>query len=215
MDYETKIYLDNLIEAVEKLNSPDWWTIGITVVNALIMIWLGWKQYKIQLQQNKLTRYNENKQLYSLIKDINTNSRRILMEIYRRLKIFSPDAIFFHKQNELWKEMQEDFKNRSEDLKFKVNMSNDEHNAYGVMLMFSQLAMCLIEEYIKNGYIVKTKEIPFNEDFNDDTFIQCILSIVIEDKKSDLEKVLNSVKNAKTDLLKHDVLKRIEKLCTL
>lgn len=41
MDYETKIYLDKLIEAVEELNSPDWWAIGITVVNALIMIWLG------------------------------------------------------------------------------------------------------------------------------------------------------------------------------
>ena len=57
MDYEIKIYLDNLIEAVEKLNSPDWWTIGITIVNALIMIWLGWKQYKLQKEQSKSQEY--------------------------------------------------------------------------------------------------------------------------------------------------------------
>ena len=52
MDYETKILLNRLAEEVEQLNEPDWWVIGITVVNALIMAWLGWRQYKLQKQQN-------------------------------------------------------------------------------------------------------------------------------------------------------------------
>ena len=68
MDYETKIYLDNLIEAVEKLNSPDWWSIGITIVNALIMIWLGCKQYKLQKEQSKLQEYAIYRKLYELVK---------------------------------------------------------------------------------------------------------------------------------------------------
>ena len=46
MDYETKILLNKLVEAVD---SPDWWAIGITIVNALIMAWLGWRQYKLPL----------------------------------------------------------------------------------------------------------------------------------------------------------------------
>ncbi|MBP3565849.1 MAG: hypothetical protein J6J77_09510 [Alistipes sp.] len=58
MDYETKIYLEKLIGAVD---SPDWWSIGITAVNALIVvgltIWqlcLNRKQTKIQERQNEL-----------------------------------------------------------------------------------------------------------------------------------------------------------------
>ena len=58
MNYETKIYLEKLIGAVD---SPDWWSIGITAVNALIVvgltIWqlcLNRKQTKIQERQNEL-----------------------------------------------------------------------------------------------------------------------------------------------------------------
>lgn len=58
MDYETRIYLEKLIGAVD---SPDWWSIGITAVNALIVvgltIWqlcLNRKQTKIQERQNEL-----------------------------------------------------------------------------------------------------------------------------------------------------------------
>ena len=67
MDYETKLILQDLIEAGDKLDSPDWWAIGITAVNALIMIWLGWKQYRLQKQQTKAQEYAVYKQLYSMI----------------------------------------------------------------------------------------------------------------------------------------------------
>ena len=35
MDYESKILLNRLVDKVEKLNSPDWWDIGITVEDFL------------------------------------------------------------------------------------------------------------------------------------------------------------------------------------
>lgn len=68
MDYETQIYLDKLIEAVD---SPDWWAIGITVVNALIMVWLGWRQYKLQKQQTYAQEYETYKNFYLLIRNAN------------------------------------------------------------------------------------------------------------------------------------------------
>ena len=38
-----------LQELVKAVNRPDWWTIGITsaitIINAAIMVWLGWNQY--------------------------------------------------------------------------------------------------------------------------------------------------------------------------
>ena len=68
MDYETQIYLDKLIEAVD---SPDWWAISITVVNALIMVWLGWRQYKLQKQQTYAQEYETYKNFYLLIRNAN------------------------------------------------------------------------------------------------------------------------------------------------
>ena len=85
MDYETKIYLDNLIEAVEKLKSPDWWTIGITIVNALIMIWLGWRQYKLQQQQTKQQDYEPNKELLVIIKGIDYQIEHHLYTLFYML----------------------------------------------------------------------------------------------------------------------------------
>ena len=49
--------IKNLDIPAETVNRPDWWTIGITAVNAVIMVWLGWKQYKLQKQQNKIQEY--------------------------------------------------------------------------------------------------------------------------------------------------------------
>lgn len=82
MDYETKLYLDNLIEAI---NRPDWWTIGITVVNALIMIWLGWRQYKLQQQQTKQQDYEPNKELLVIIKDIDNQIEYLLYTLFYML----------------------------------------------------------------------------------------------------------------------------------
>lgn len=61
MDYETKIYLEKLIEAV---NSPDWWSVGATIfaaIAAAVITWvLGWRQSKLQKQQLKIQeRQNE------------------------------------------------------------------------------------------------------------------------------------------------------------
>lgn len=67
--------LEQLIEAV---NGPDRWVIGITIVNAAIMAWLGWRQYLLQQQQTKLQEQQTKQQeyslynrLYKLVKDMN------------------------------------------------------------------------------------------------------------------------------------------------
>ena len=95
MDYETKILLNRLVDEVEKLNSPDWWVIGITVVNALIVAWLAWRQYQLQKQQVKFQEYEMYKELYLFVKDIYDVSNSFLSDICR---IFSDK---FYKDNEL------------------------------------------------------------------------------------------------------------------
>lgn len=69
MDSNTNILLQELIETIK---GPDWWTIGITAVNALIMISLGWQQYKLQQFQTELHKRQTEAQEYELYKKLYT-----------------------------------------------------------------------------------------------------------------------------------------------
>lgn len=74
MDYETKLILQDLIEAIEKPDGPDWWMIVLTVINIVAFVFVAWTQIKIQKhqiklqeQQTKAQEYAVYKQLYSMI----------------------------------------------------------------------------------------------------------------------------------------------------
>lgn len=89
MDNETKIYLDNLIEAVEKLDSPDWWIIILTIVNigafvfvAITQIKLQKQQTKLQEQQKKAQEYDTYRLLYALIKESNWYIKSFIRSLY-------------------------------------------------------------------------------------------------------------------------------------
>ena len=82
MDYESKILLNRLVDEVEKLNSPDWWVIGITFVNALIMAWLGWKQYKLQQRQTEALEDDLYRKLTYTIKEIHSEVEYVMYEFY-------------------------------------------------------------------------------------------------------------------------------------
>lgn len=86
--------INRLIESIDKLNSPDWWTIGITIVNALIMVWLGWRQYKLQQRQTKLQEqqtlqqeYDIYSRLYKLVKSADLEIDHFLDEITESLGV--------------------------------------------------------------------------------------------------------------------------------
>lgn len=102
MTDETKILFEQLADAinanqvefnriVEAINSPDWWTIGITAVNAVIMVWLGWKQYKLQKQQNKIQEYQTELQKQQTIAQ-QRQTEALDYEIYRRLYLLLSKA---------------------------------------------------------------------------------------------------------------------------
>lgn len=84
MDCETKILLNKLVEAVD---SPDWWAIGITVVNALMMVWLGWRQYKLQQRQVRQQEYEIYSKLYKLVKRADVEIEHFLDEIVESLGV--------------------------------------------------------------------------------------------------------------------------------
>ena len=96
MTEETNIQLNKLVESIdgvsgqlellaENASNPDWWSIGITVVNAAIMIWLGWNQYKLQKRQTEAIDYDTRKRLFVLLNNANTEIDNFLYDLWRHL----------------------------------------------------------------------------------------------------------------------------------
>ena len=93
MDCETQQILESITQSldsnaimmeqlVDAVNGPDWWTIGITIVNAAIMAWLGWRQYKLQQQQTKQNGYELYRQMYAIIREIDFFAQVLLNRLY-------------------------------------------------------------------------------------------------------------------------------------
>lgn len=79
MDYETKLYLDNLIEAI---NRPDWWSVILSAISTIAVIVIAVVQIRLQKQQTKAQEYSRYKELYSIIYDIDLLINHFLFSIY-------------------------------------------------------------------------------------------------------------------------------------
>lgn len=214
MDYETKIYLDKLIEAVD---SPDWWTIGITVVNALIMIWIGWKQYKLQEQQNKLARYDENIVLYNNMKIIHWYVQYVFRNINYTLENLKYHKTYFDKEITTFKELRKWFMENESILRFRVKMTDEEYYGYLNFLCKLEDISFKMNEYINQNDVIDTEINYHSNDWiiDDDAQINTILSHIVTEERMSVKNLLLDVKTFKEHVLNHSILKRLQKLCTL
>ena len=78
--------LERLVEAV---SGPDWWVIAITIVNAVIMAWLGWRQYLLQRQQTKLQEQQVRQQEYEIYRQVYSLVKKADREISSFLDVIS------------------------------------------------------------------------------------------------------------------------------
>ena len=222
MDYESKKLLNRLVDEVEKLNSPDWWVIGITVVNALIMAWLGWKQYKLQKQQTKQQGYELYRKLYVVIDDINILSNRLLNRIYEYLTI----PLYCDTENNCLKYLLErinlldkQFAESLVDFKIWTSFNDRELENYRHLIY----TMRLLVQFIQN--MEEDKVIAYIDDYNNRAVMNAarndyallideIVRRVTDDSyRKSLERNLNRYVRTKDDVLKLNCLDRIEKFC--
>ena len=102
MTPETEI-MKELIEAVEQLNRPEWWSVGATIVAAIVAAWITYvlgkrqnelqeQQLKIQERQNELQEqqiraqeYEVRKRLYLLLTNANREIDNFIEELDRLL----------------------------------------------------------------------------------------------------------------------------------
>lgn len=77
-------------ELIDVLDGPDWWNIGITIVNALIMVWLGISQYKLQKRQTELQQRQTEAQEYEIYKRL----YMLLVQVHNEVNEFMHNVSF-------------------------------------------------------------------------------------------------------------------------
>jgi hypothetical protein len=77
-------------ELIDALNGPDWWSIGITIVNAMIMVWLGISQYKLQKRQTELQQRQTEAQEYEIYKRL----YMLLVQVHNEVNEFMHNVSF-------------------------------------------------------------------------------------------------------------------------
>lgn len=217
MDYETKIYLDKLIEAVDKLNSPDWWTISLTIINTIAVIIIACVQIRIQIKQNKLARYNENIELYNNVKKIHWYIQYIFMDVNFTLENLTHHKNDFEKNISIYNDLRKWLMENETNLRFHIQMNDAEY--YGYINFICQLDKLAskMNEYVNQKDVIniekESKSIRWI--IEDDARISTILSHIDKEDLQSIKDLLFETKKAKDYVLKHSILDRLKKLCTL
>lgn len=227
MDYETKIYLEKLIEAVD---SPDWWSIGITAVNALIMIWLGWKQYKLQQQQLRLQEqqtkqqdYQLYKTMFQVISDANIEISNFLFVLYIHISNAPKKdevEILLQQTIDRIKKVDEAILQSATDLHLKFPKEKTLIQDYRYLIggMFN---ICNnFNELYKSGVLVDTKLVNDSDDAmirafpNDNKLVSAILAHIKDVKAKQKEySFLRGFVYHKEKLFRKDYLTKISERC--
>ena len=143
MEQDIQVVLSELIKVISR---PDWWTIGITVVNAAIMVWLGWRQYKLQQQQTELQKrqteaqeYEIYRRLYLLVSNANNEIDEFLKNLW--LATWQPhiqmDKEYLLRKQKYVEQLKKDLSDNYWD--YKLKFSQESFNTDGYHRVLSQM----------------------------------------------------------------------------
>lgn len=151
-----------LYELIETISRPDWWTIGITIVNAVIMVWLGWSQYKLQKQQTELQKrqteaqeYEIYRRLYLLVNNANNEINEFLKNLY--LATWQPhiqmDKEYLLRKQKYVEQLKKDLSDNYWD--YKLKFSQESFNTDGYHRVLSQMFYILqqFNESMRKGEV--------------------------------------------------------------
>lgn len=195
MDYETKILLNRLVDEVEKLNSPDWWVIGITVVNALIVAWLGWRQYKLQQRQTKQQEYELYRRIYNCVYSIHTKAYGIAIAVYVGLS--KCDKIYWENFKKEIFELNKEIKDISVDLSLKFitekNIKDKYEISLGAILNVVRITDCIIQkDLLKDNFYENIESLLKDVTKNEKELLPVIYSAIKEsEERNKLIKAVN------------------------
>ena len=193
MDYESKILLNNLIDA---LSNPEWWNVIATFVAAIVAAVITFifgkgqaalqqQQLKLQEQQTKQQDYQLYKLLYQVVSDVNLEMSNFLFTLY--VDLFNPlmqddvETLLQHIKERL-KKVDETILQYAIDFNLKFpNEKTLVHDYRYTIVMMYNICTHFIELY-KSGNLVDTKLVSERDDAiikafpNDGTLVGAILA---------------------------------------
>lgn len=230
MDYETKLILQDLIEAVDKLDGPDWWTISITIVNAIIMAWLAWRQYKLQHQQTKLQKqqtksqeYEVYRNLYRIVKRANSSIGSFLDDLWTALwdDTYKFDPDYYKKRRQEILSLNEEFEINAIDFKLKFSKEFFDINRYQEVLKLMVDVYQTIDTQSNPQYngieLVSGMQRVFNREVEKDKELAGAISrcFTSEWRKNQIHQILMRFIELKASAINEKLLNKIEHHCNI
>ena len=159
MEQEIQAVLSELIDVIRR---PDWWTIGITIVNAAIMVWLGWRQYKLQQQQTELQKrqteaqeYEIYRRLYLLVNNANNEIGEFLKNLF--MGTWQPhiqmDKDYLLRKQKYIEQLRKDLSENYWDYKLKFSQESFNTDAYHRILSQMYYVLQQFNESMLKGEI--------------------------------------------------------------
>lgn len=209
-----------LQELVEAVNRPDWWTIGITsaitIINAAIMVWLGWNQYKLQKRQTEAQEYNAYRRLYPLVYSANNRIVWFMDDMWAALwkptYRFEGENFLSARIKEIDRLINELSQNR---IDFELKFSKEFFDLNGYIEVLSRMSMIghYIEDAITNGDVNMVEGVHRGtEDMRMDIanhFTKPEMQMILLDRLSMFIKTKNNIQSSV------DVLTEIKKRCKI
>lgn len=211
MNNENSILLNRLVEAIEEQNSPDWWTIGITVINAIIMVWLGWRQYQLQKQTTKYQEHETFKELYLLLLEMNDFFNDFIPNIHNILKnngYISSLELF---QDEL-KDLEKKWTNYRIEIETKAKMSSAEIRLYKVLMVTAYVIISEIRTSENVNIIPDNKKIGHS---TDEELIKNILECFDENERTIIQGQIKHFCDFKDKIAQFQTLESLKCHCTI
>lgn len=168
MDYETKIYLEKLVEAV---NCPDWWSVIATfvaaIVAAIITYIFGKRQEKLQQLQTELLKrqteaqdFDIYRKLYPIVYSANHRMEYFMGDMWSALweptYRFEGENFLSVRIKEIDRLINELSKNR---IDFELKFSKEFFDLNGYIEVLSRMSIIghYIEDAITNGDVILVK----------------------------------------------------------
>ena len=223
MDYESKILFNRLIEAID---SPDSWTIALTIINTIavvviagIQIWMQWQQTKLQKRQTEAQEYELYRNLACIIKEIHFESKYVLPDIQWYLIIqppIQPGDNHWRMKVKKYNDLYQQLKNCSVDIELKFSKSLIDIEAYNkvltTMIKFSSLfeKILLDNKVKKNSWGMVTIKKPYDESVK-----QIALKHISDECQGLFEQYLTNFLNANDGINEEETMQKIKQRCII
>lgn len=162
MDYETKILLNKLVEAV---NSPDWCTILLTAINTIAVIVIAVAQIRLQKRQAKAQEYDLYRRLFSQVYELDFFNKTILHRIVAILTSNEDKKLRLKLIEDIWKEseiLSDKFNECTIDMELKQCGEGLDAKYYYDALQASKQVVSMFRYFVEEELVIFNPSVIYN-----------------------------------------------------